>query len=182
MSEMIDKHIGVKSNTIIIDIVLSISISILFVSSVFITDLISIKLSPFEYVCIIFAALLYGFGMVSRNIRRGGLKWVLSIPISYLVMQYFWQTEFSIRALNWVLPEYGKRSAGGNLAGMHLLCIQLIICAISGIVGISAGKVLVDRDIYDKFEKRQVIAAAVIALIIVIIVVILESRFPSADT
>ena len=47
--------------------------------------------------------------------------------------------------------------------------------------GISVGKVLADRDKYDKFEKGQVITAVVIALIIVIIVVILESRFPSAD-
>ena len=150
--EMTDKHIGAKPNAIIIDIVLSTSISILFASSVFIADLISIRRSPFEYGYILLAALLYGFGMVSRNIRRWGLKWVLSVPISYLVMQYFRQTEFSIRALNWVLPEYGKRSAGGNLAGLYLLCIQLIVCAISGIAGISVGKVLADRDKYDQLE------------------------------
>ncbi|MCR4585867.1 MAG: hypothetical protein K5686_09115 [Lachnospiraceae bacterium] len=40
---------------------------------------------------------------------------------------------------------------------------------------------LVDRDMYDKFEKRQVITIVVIALIIAIIVVMLESRFPSAE-
>ena len=178
---MMDKHIGDNSNTIIIDIVLSISISILFVSSVFITDLISIKLSPFDYVYIILVAVLYGLGMVSRNIRHWGLKWFFSIPISYLILQYFWQTEFSIRALNWVLPGYGKRSAGGNFAGMYLLCIQLIVCAISGIAGISAGKVLVNRDMYDKFEKKQVITGVVIAMIIVTIVLMLENRFPSAE-
>ncbi len=64
---------------------------------------------------------------------------------------------------------------------MYLLCIQLIVCAIGGIAGIRVGKMLVDRDMYDKFEKRQVITSVVIALIIVIIAVMLESRFPSAE-
>ena len=163
------------------DVVLSVSISVLFVSTIFLANLISIKLSPMEYVCIVFAAFLYGLGMVSRDIKHWILKWFFSIPISYLVLQYFWRTEFSIRALNWVLPEYGKRSAGGNLTGLYLLCIQLIVCAIGGIAGIRVGKMLVDRDMYDKFEKRQVITSVVIALIIAIIVVMLESRFPSAE-
>ena len=178
MSEVIDKNSGVNLNRIIIDIVLSISISILFVSSVFLSDLISIKHSPLEYIYIIFVALLYGFLMVSWNIRHWGLKWVISIPISYLVLQYFWQTEFSIRALKWVLPEYGKRSAGGKFAGFFLLCIQLVACFISGIAGISAGKMLVDCELYDKFEKKQVIASVGIALIMALAVVLLERSFP----
>ena len=181
MSEVTDKNSGVNLNRIIIDIVLSISISILFVSSVFLSDLISIKHSPLEYVYIILVALLYGFLMVSRNIRHWGLKWVISIPISYLVLQYFWQTEFSIRALNWVLPEYGKRSAGGNFAGFTLLCIQISACFISGIAGIGVEKRLTDRETYEKFEKTQVITGVIVALIIVIVVGMLERSFPSAD-
>lgn len=181
MSEVTDKNSGVNLNRIIIDIVLSISVSILFVSSVFLSDLISIKHYPLEYVYIILVALLYGFLMVSRNIRHWGLKWVISIPISYLVLQYFWQTEFSIRALNWVLPEYGKRSAGGKFASSFLLCILVAACFISGIASIGVGKMLVDRELFDKFEKKQVIASVGIALIIAIAVLLLERNFPSAE-
>lgn len=163
------------------DIVLSVSIAVLFVSTFFLSDMILIKLSPLEFVFILFAAILYGLGMVSRDIKHWILKWVLSIPVSFVVIQYFWKTDFSLRALNWILKDYGNTSAGGRFAGFILLCFQVICFFISGIAGIAAGKTLVDRDKYEAYERKQVIIGLAVTLLIVIIVVMLERSFPSAE-
>ena len=171
----------IKSRDIKTDILLSVSIAVLFVSTIFLSNLISIKLSPLEYVYIIFVALLYGMGMVSRDIKHWILKWVISIPFSYLVIQFFWKTDFSLRALNWVLKDYGKESAGGRFAGFIFLCFQFICCFISGIASIVAGKILTDHGRYEKNEKKQVIAGIAVAVLIVIIVLFLEMNFPSAE-
>lgn len=170
-----------KPKDIKTDIVLSVSIAVVFVSTMFLSDMISIKLSPLEFVFIVFAAFLYGLGMVSRDIKHWILKWGLSILFSFVVLQYFWKTDFSLRALNWVLKDYGNTSAGGRFAGFILLCFQVICSFISGIAGIAAGKVLVDREKYEDYERKQVIAGIVVTLLIVIVVILLERSFPSAE-
>ena len=170
-----------KPKDIMTDAVLSLSIAVLFVSTIFLSDMISIKLSPLEFVLIVFTAFLYGLGMVSRDIKPWILKWILSIPVSFVVIQYFWKTDFSLRALNWILKDYGNTSAGGRFAGFILICFQVICCFISGIAGIAAGKALVDRDKYEDFERKQVIVGLAVALLIVIITVLLERNFPSAE-
>lgn len=160
------------------DIALSLAVSILFVSTVFLSELILIKYVRIGYFCVIFMALLYGIGMISRDEKSWLLKWGLSIPFSYMVLQYFWQTDFSNRALNWVLPGYGEKSAGGNFAGFIVLCFQLILCFISGIAGLAVGKKLVDLNRYESFEKKQAIIGTIIALFIIIIDMMLEKSFP----
>ena len=40
-------------------------------------------------VYMVFVAALYGFALVSRNKRAWLLKWGVSIPFSFLILQYF---------------------------------------------------------------------------------------------
>jgi len=172
-------HKGLKKENLR-DIILSLAVSVLFVSTIFLSGLILIKSDRIAYVYIIFMALLYGMGMISRNAKSWLLKWGLSIPFSYMVLQYFWQTDFMTRAINWVLPGYGKNSAGGNFAGFLMLCFQAVLCFIGGIAGLQVGKKLVDHNKYESFEKKQVIIGIVIALLIAVIDMMLERRFPES--
>ena len=162
-------------------IILSIAVSIIYVSTIFLSHLVFIKIFPLGFVYLILAAVLYGLGMISRNNKSWILKWLLSVLFSYIVLRYFWQTDFSIRALNWVLPGYGKESAGGGFAGLVEVCYRLILCFVSGIASIFLGKVIAERGKYEKFGKIQLIITATIALILVVITMALESRFPSVE-
>ena len=63
------------------------------------------------------------YAMILRSDKYIGAikKWLLSLPISYLIFQYFWKTNYAVRALNWVFNDYGEQSEAGNFTGIVAL-------------------------------------------------------------
>jgi len=122
----------------------------------------------------IFVTALYSIALVSKNKKIWLLKWGASIPFSYFVLQYFWNTHYSIRALNWVFPDYGRDTAGGRFAGSALFMIFSVMCLICGIITF-----FIKIKNYDKFRKIQFIVTLSSAVLIVCTVLILEKQFPS---
>ena len=156
------------------NIILSLELSVLFVSAIFLSEIISYKNDLLSFAYILFTSLLYGIAMISKDKKAVLTKWGLSIPFSYIIIQYFWTTNYSVKALNWIFPAYGKPSAGGSFAGFVLLLLLSVICLICGIA--SASVKIKD---YVFFEKIQLIITSAFTLITAAIVLFLEQQFPS---
>ena len=151
--------------------------SVSFTSAVFLSNIVSVVNPIFAIVYLIIVAAFYAGMLISETGKIIFVKWMLSLPISFVCFQYFWKTHYSIRALNWMLPDYGNQSAGGNFAGSVMLIIQLVLCLFAVFVAVS-----VKPWDYRKFEKIQLVSGIVFGIVNVITVVILEMQFPSYQT
>ena len=156
------------------NVILLLELSILFISAIFLSELISYKNDILALAYIVFISLFYGVAMISEDKKSLLLKWGLSIPFSYITIQYFWITHYSVRALNWIFPDYGTQSGGGAFAGFILILLLSVLCLVCGVLSCS---VKVKEYIY--FQKIQIVVILVIVLFTVAAVLLLERQFPS---
>lgn len=156
------------------NVTLSLELSILFVSAIFLSQIISYKNDFLSLIYIVFTSLIYGIAMISKNKKSLLLKWGLSIPFSYITIQYFWMTHYSVRALNWVFPAYGEQSAGGSFADFILILLLFVLCLLCSVLSCS-----VKVKEYNSFQKIQIVVLSVVVLFTVAAVLILEQQFPS---
>lgn len=148
--------------------------AVFYVSSLFISDIISFKSTILAFIYILVIAFVYGMSLVSEERKSVIIKWLLSIPLSYLVLQYFWKTHYSIRALNWIFPDYGRQTSGGNFAGFILMIFFSVLCLAGGIAALSF-----KPENYESFEKIQISVSCIFGVIIIFAVIFLERQFPS---
>lgn len=154
--------------------ILSLVSALVFVSTIFITDMLSVKSTALTLVYMVAAALVYGLAMKSDSPKSLLLKWGISLPLAYLVLQYFWATHYSVRALNWLLPGHGSSTAGGHMSGAVLLAVFAVLCIIA--VGIAQYALPQGAK---HFTRVQWIAALVLAVVLIVTVMLLEQQFPS---
>ena len=169
----------------IINIIISaVTMATVTVSGIFIPEVLCKKIPgeagvvlAFLYLFLI--ALIYTAVLISENKKIGLIKCLLSLPFSYLCLNYFWKTHFSIRVLNWPLNAYevyGSQSAGGNFNGFFMTISMLGLCAIGIVVAM-----IMSRPKMKRFSLPQVIAGAIITVANIAIVLYLESLLPSWD-
>lgn len=127
---------------------------------------------PFAIIPII-SALFTGLSIYSKSLKQALAKIFLSIPFTVLFWYVQIKIEFSLRALNWIYPGYGKSSAGGNFADFVILCslafcgfIALVVFTILSAVKIPEKK----QSILLRLQKYIAlpVCIAVIAVIIVL--------------
>lgn len=101
---------------------------------------------PFAIIPII-SSLFTGLSVYSKSLKQALVKIFLSVPFTVLFWYVQIKIEFSLRALNWIYPGYGKSSAGGNFANFVILCslafcefIALIIFTVLSAVNFSEKK------------------------------------------
>jgi hypothetical protein len=159
---------------IINTIICSATMASVMVSAIFLSEIISISNYLFVFPYLVLVAVIYAIMLLSESKKNILLKWLLSLPLSYLCINYFWKTNYSIRALNWIIPDYGKSSVGGDFSNFLLLIFLLFLCLL-GIISafcISSAKI-------KSYIKKQSLVGILIQIIIVIIVIYLETLFPS---
>ena len=144
-----------------------------FVSAVFMTELISCKSSVLALLCTILTAGIWTVLLLSESRGEVLLKWLLSVPLCYPVLLYFWHTHFAVRALNWALPGYGSQSAGGAFAGSLLVVLLAAFCAIGLLAALARPQA--------PSPKREAVRLGIGAgctVITVAAVLLLTSQFP----
>lgn len=159
-------------NHITYDILCSVSISIFFIPAIFLVDIISWKTDIWEFVYLFFMAAAYGLMFISKSKKDFFIKWGISLPLSYLILNYFWQTNYSVRSLNWVFPDYGEPSAGGAFAGGVLVIFFGVLCLISLIIAFDITK-------SKNLEKFQLCFGGLLDIVIIVICITLERQFPT---
>lgn len=121
----------------------------------------------------VISAFLTGLSVYSKSLKQSFAKIILSIPFTVLFWYLQIKIKFSIRALNWIIPNYGNSSAGGNFSNFIILCslafcgfIALIIFTVLSAVNFSEKKQTVLLNL-QKYTALPV-CIAVIAVIIVL--------------
>ena len=161
----------------ILAVVSAVEISVFYVSTIFIVNIVSGRYNfAAAVIYMVLAAVLYGITLVSRNKKEWLLKFGASLPFSLLCLQYFRLTDYSVRALNWVFPDYGLPSAGGRFASSFLFVIFSVMCLICLMVSL-----FIRIKDYARFSKIQLVITSVCVILIVSIVLILERQFPSYE-
>ena len=161
----------------ILEIIYAFEIAIIFTANIFIIPLTGNKFNfTISLVYMVFVAALYGFALVSRNKRALLLKWGVSIPFSFLILQYFRITDYSIRALNWVYPGYGRPSGGGQFANAFMTILFTAMCLISGLISL-----FICSRTSERFKRIQFIAVLLFSVLTVGAVLMLEMQFPAVN-
>lgn len=155
-------------------IICSATMSAVIVSAIFLSEIISIANDLFVLPYLILVAIMYTFMLISESKKCVLCKWGVSLPFSYLCFNYFWKTNYSIRALNYMIPDYGKPSAGGKFAGFITLIFILFLCLVGIIFAIAKSSEKIKS-----YTKKQSFAGILIFVVIMIVVIYLETLFPS---
>lgn len=155
-------------------IICSAAMSAVVVSAIFLAEIIRTANDLLLLPYLLFVAVIYAVMLLSENRKTLLLKWVLALPFSFLCFEYFWQTHYSVRALNWMTEGYGKQSAGGNFAGFLFLVLLFVLCAAGMIFTYSRSSEKIKR-----YTKAQSLVSLLILILVIIVVVSLESFFPS---
>lgn len=165
-----------RSKEIINVVALACSASVFYVSAGFISNIILIKSTALSLVYIVATGLLYLFAMISRDKKSVLIKWLLSVVFGLGIWWIFIRSEYAVRALNWMIPDYGRPSAGGNFAGSFEQLILSLLCFCGIIISL-----FVKPKQYERFRKIQFIICMVFMVVIIASVFILESQFPSIE-
>ncbi|MCM1522965.1 MAG: hypothetical protein NC120_00750 [Ruminococcus sp.] len=107
----------------------AVQISILFIPSFFLLDFLSLAVegstaNVILYTFPLFTGLCSCIAVISGSPKTAALKWLLSLPFSAVMQIHLANSQFSLRSLNMMIPDYGKPSAGGGFAGFILLCVM----------------------------------------------------------
>ncbi len=165
-----------KTKEILNTVMLACSASVFYVSAVFLSEIISLRYGYLALIYMAVTGLLCLYAMISKDKKTVLFKWLISIPVGLFIWWLFVRCEYSLRALNWVIPEYGRRSAGGNLAGTFNL-LKLSLLCLTGIV-IS---LFVKPKKFERFRKIQFTVCMIFMVMIIAAMLILERQFPSAE-
>lgn len=157
----------------------ALQLSVLFMPAFFINDLLSYKDETGIFTLFIipvFLGICSCIAVLSGLKREAVLKCLISLPFSVIMWLYLINIEFGIRSLNWVYPDYGESSAGGNFAGFIRLCIHIIAESI----GIAVGFFISNKKLKDNKALFiiQKIICSVICVGIIIAVLLLNVIMP----
>lgn len=148
-------------------------LAVMYVSSIYLIAAISYKSVTGAVIYALFIAAAYFLTLISPDKKKWLLKYLLSVPLSFGVIWYFWLTEYSVRALNWAYPDYGRFSAGGNFNGL----VQVISFSALCLVAIIASLFIKPKK-ESNFRQLQDIACIAVTAGIVTAVLVLEMQFP----
>ena len=165
-----------KTKEILSDVALACSASVFYVSAVFLSEILLIKSTVLSLLYLVVTGLIYLFAMISKDRKSVLIKWLLSIFCGAGEWWLFIRCEYALRALNWVIPGYGRQSAGGSFAATFQLLILSLLCMGGVVISL-----FVKPKHYERFRRIQFIICMVLMVIILAIVFILERQFPSAD-
>ena len=162
------------------DIFLAGCMAVLFTPVIFLSDIISNKFSSigilwlsFIFLYLVVITALYGLAFLSESKLHSYIRLGLSIPFSYLCLTYFWNTDYSIRSLYWIYPQYEKPGPGNGLLLLLILVLLSMICIAEIVLCVEYR-----QQLCQKFRKLQFPLCAAAAVIVILIVVLLEKRFP----
>lgn len=88
-----------------------------------------------EFVALLICSTLTFFIMLSDSVKHAGYKWLLSLPFSLIWIMYIRASQFNIRILNWLIPEFGEP----NFGSLGLAAITLIIYAFMTLIALGIG-------------------------------------------
>ena len=157
--------------------ILSACLAVMYISAIFLIEVVSYKFElPATFMYMGLMAVLYFISLISRDRKSTIIKWLLSIPLAIPVWFCFVKSDYSLRALNWAIPEYGSQSGGGAFAVVFLWAVFSAVCFIALLVSIA-----VKPKLPEKVWRIQPFVSIIVTLMLIAAVLFLERQFPSAE-
>ena len=154
---------------------LSSCLAVMYISDIFLIEVSSYKFElPATFILIGLMAILYFMSLISKERKYTITKWLLSIPLAIPVWYCFVKSNYSLRALNWAIPEYGGQSGGGAFAVVYLWALFSGLCIIALLASIA-----VKPKLPEKVWSKQLYVSITVTLLIISAVIILGRQFPS---
>lgn len=124
------------------------------------------------------SAFITGLSVYSTTLRQAFAKIILSVPFTVLFWYLQIEMEFSIRSINWIIPDYGKSSAGGNFANFVILCSL----AFSGFLSLLIFMILSYEKIPEKIQtvllNLQKYLALPLCIAVIVLIIVLNNIMP----
>ena len=152
----------------------AVQMSCMFIPALFLGQLLLLFSNSYIIVTIVLygqpvlSALCFFIAAFSSNIISSFLKCVISLPFNLLLWVIAVKTDFFLRAVNWVSPDYGNLSAG-NTFGFG---ISFLFTALAGAVAILISIMMSALPIKDKCSKPLTVWSKRVCLVLCCIVLI----------
>jgi len=156
----------------------SVSLALFAVPTLFLGQIISYKYDVLQFIYCGLMVVCYFFIILSDKLVKILIKWLTSLPVSYLLFLYFWKTDYAVRALNWIFEGYGKMSAGGGFAFLVYFAICCFLYAAAILFSVFLIYPIKISN-YDRLKKIQLSVGFVIGVTVIAITLILERMFPT---
>lgn len=159
----------------------AIQLAILYTPAFFLTDLLLLKLEDGRiaiYIIPIFLGVCSFIVIFSSSKKEAVFKWLFSIPITIILWLWIVNMDFSIRALNWVIPFYGEPSGGGNAAGFFLLVTFSIVIFICILIGIFSSNIINSSKLKIVIFILQKVLCSIISIGIIVAIFVLNDIMP----
>ena len=166
-----------KTREIITIVALALAAAVFYVSAVFLSNLILIKSTIISLVYIAVIGGIYLLAMIGKNRKEVVIKWLITLPAVVGIWWLFRRCKFAIRGLNWLIPGYGRQSAGGSFAWTYEFFALSIMCLGAIIISLSFRPKQ-----YEGFRKTQLVACMLLMAASIAVVFYLERQFPSIET
>lgn len=133
-----------------------------------------------ELVALLICSVLTFFIMLSDSVKHAGFKWLLSLPFSLIWIMYIRASQFSIRILNWLMPEFGEPNFGSlGLAAITLMIYAfMILIALSIGLGMSGFLAVSNSETVYKIISFMKKMCSVISIIIAVTFLLLDVGIP----
>lgn len=165
-----------KNNNLLSSLTGALQISVLFLPVHFLNEILLLKVDFIEILMLVIpftAAVFTGLSVYSRTVKQALAKIALSVPFTVLFWYLQIKIKFSVRALNWIIPNHGKSSAGGNFSGFVILCSL----ALFGFIALIISTVLSSAEFPEKvqaviFNLQKYLIMPLCVFIIAVIIVL----------
>lgn len=121
-----------------------------------------------ELVALLICSVMTFFIMLSDSVKHAGYKWLLSLPFSLIWIMYIRASQFNIRILNWLIPEFGEP----NFGTLGLSAITLMIYAFMTLFALGIGLAMCDfvSDIRSETVYRFILTVKKICSIVCVVI------------
>lgn len=156
-------------------------ITALFYLAHLLINILSLKTDGGEFLAIMICSVLSFIAIFSESVKCAALKWLLSLPITFILIVFFRASNFYVRAINWAIPDYGEPSMGGLWASGFLLICHAAASFFSLILGLgmSSLRKYIKSEKIIKFITISEKICAVISVAIVFTVMMFDISMPS---
>lgn len=134
-----------------------------------------------EFFALFICSVLSFFVILSDSVKCAGLKWLLSLPITLVWIMDLRISQFNIRILNWLMPDFGEP----NMGDFGLASITLMIYAVITVIALSIGLAMCDFIAYINSETAYKIISfikkvcAVVSIVLAAVILLLSIGMPA---
>lgn len=155
-------------------------IAALFIPAHLLINILSMKANGAEFLAIMICGFLSFFTIFGESVKSAALKWLLSLPITFILIVFFRGSNFYLRALNWAIPDYGEASMGGLWASGFLLICHAAASFFSLLLGLGMSSLRKDikSEKIIKFITISEKICAVVSIAIVLTVMVFDISMP----